>query len=385
MSLSHVKSTAPRLGLGRMLWGGVPPLFTAGLLLAIVVGMAPLLMETAGPDQSCALAASGETAASIRQIRPSADGRQVHVVRHPTEWQLVDIDTGVVRQQQTLARQFCGSPQRIKALQETVIYRDHHGCHVQSLWNADAPRALAIPSGEEVEDIVASPESDLVALRSRNVLRLWSVTDGTIHATLKIDGGISAVEWAPDGRRLLVLLGDGRLQCRDGTTLELLQSQPTPLQGGGRLVWSASGRHVAAYSQSGCIATWDLAHDAVESFRIGFAVMTTIAFAPDGDYLVIPDTFRDVWVWPTTGDDRQRRYLGTAHGEVSALCFVDDGQALLVGTLDGRIEGWSTETGLPLWTQSEGIGGTSSASPSTAEAPSPPMAQRGASCASTRS
>jgi hypothetical protein len=383
---SKIHHTASSHGLMQIACSIFPLLLTATLLIIMVVSVSPALIEATSPKRTWEAASSGHIQASVRQIQVSADGRQVHVVRHPAHWQLVDVETGAVQQQRTITDRFHSPLQRVKTPEDTVVYGDGRGCHLQSLWEDEPPTRL-FSSAREIESIAASPESPLLAVHHQHSVELWSMTDGKIHATLELDGLLSTFAWSPDGCRLLVFMSDGRLQCRDGATLELLQSQPTPLNAGGRLAWSSSGRHVAAYSQSGLLVTWNLAADVVECRDTGIPMIHTIAYSPDGDYVIVPDLLRDVWVFPTTGNDRQQRYLGTASAGVSALCLVDDGKALLVGMLDGTVESWSMATGLPFWTHFEAIGMAAPRleSPSTEEELFPPVAQRGASCASTRS
>ncbi|HET6423624.1 MAG TPA: WD40 repeat domain-containing protein [Planctomycetaceae bacterium] len=373
----------------RSVWRGLVPLLLSGLsivaagaiLAVLAAGVSPLLLDS-GLSESAATVGVEALGAAVRKIQIAPDGRHVHVLRHPTEWQLVDASTGRVRQQQSLAPEFLCAVHPIQSSQNTFVYLDHHRCGLLHSATDRLSPNLAAPLGH-CNRIAACQASAHVALFSGRLLKLWSTLDGSILAELEIDAGISCVEWSPDGRSMVVLTRSGQLQRRDGTTLELLQSQQSCLSGGGQVVWSSSGMHVAAYNQSGSAATWNLVTDSVAAHRTGVYSLQTMELTRDGDYLIVPDAYRDVWMIPTTGDDRQRRYLGTAAGDVSALCLVDEGQSLLVGTLKGHLESWSLQTGLANWTAQE-VGLPDSSPPNKYE-PIRRFAHRGDSCASTRS
>jgi WD40 repeat protein len=237
---------------------------------------------------------------------------------------------------------------------ETVVYLDYDGCYRKTL-DGDQPAKRIIANTGKFDGLAASPEHDVVALFGRQGLNLWSITDGSLLGTVDIEAGVTAAEWSPNGQQLLLLLSHGELQIRDGRSLELVQSQSTDLNGSGHVAWAHSGQYVAAHDDFGRIVTWDLAAKHVESHSADQATLPTFVFAPRGEFLILPDASHDVWVLPTKGQDRQRRYLGTADSLVSALCLFNDGQSLLVGTAEGTLECWSTITGLPLWNRDKGM------------------------------
>lgn len=336
-------------GWGRLWQSGVPATVLGVVLMLALAAMTPVWIDddlTVNDQPPTDMKAR----ASVRRIQLAANGHSADVVRYPAEWQTVDVATGAVQHEEVVSPHYHGAMQRIGTPDEAVVYLNHEGCCARLL-RGTQPARCVIPHqpGEVFGHLAASPQHDRVALARPQSLQLWSITEGSLQTAVELKAGVAAVEWSPDGTKLLLLLSDGQMQIRHGQTLEIQHSQATGLRGSGHVTWAESGQSVAAHDDTGTVVTWNLSAGQVESHASNLTSIRTFALAPRGEFLVMPDDLCDVWVLPTVGPDRERRYLGTADAKVSALCLFNKGQSLLVGTMAGTLESWSTLTGMPLW------------------------------------
>jgi hypothetical protein len=360
-------------------------------LLAGTVGLALVITLTAclpdGLDQKNALETHAGTTADqrghrVRQIQCTPDGLQAWVLRSPAEWQLIEVATGAVRFQHSIPDQVSCEVQRIPGPVTTVVYSNERGRFLCPLEEGGTPKAF-LPATDEIEGMAASPEAPLIAIYGREILELWSISEGSVQCSLPLDHPISQAKWSSDGRWLFLIRTNGRFEVRDGETLTLRQSQMTPHFDWILTAWASGGDHVMAYNTRGIAMVWDLTADRIVELQTGVVFLQSVAIAPQGDFIVYPDSHNDVWLHSTIDTTAGRRYFGTASASVTALCVLGNGDSVLVGTSNGAVECWSTVTGLPLWNGIPAPVDSQKTTPSLAT--DKPVAQGAASCASTRS
>ncbi len=372
----------------RLVIGGVTSALAALVVLIFVAFVAAQVPAGDGlePFKARHAVSTDHRDDPVRQIQLSKGGRQAWVLRQPAQWERVDVMTGAVEHHFPVAATYRSQIQRIGTETDAVLYSGEHGVFIKSPQEQGDGRKL-FSVDEEIFDIAASPEHDRIACNRHMRIELWSAIETSLIASVEVTSGLSDLQWSPDGRRLLCVMANGELQIRDGMTLELERSQATDLMGCGIGVWSRDGRHVAVHNNSSVLIAWEITGKSVKTVHTGTHVMFALGFAPDGRFLVFADAENDVWMIPVDAADVERRYVGSASAAVVALCLADDGESLLVGAIDGSLECWSMSTGIPLWTkvqpqQRAKTAPTPSAAPIN---PAVPLAQRGASCASTRS
>lgn len=358
---------------------GLPVTLLCGLLALMAIANIPLWIDSdAVIDREAVPPTEAKVSASIRHIRILND-HEAEVVRYPSTWQRIDLATGAELRPSVNSSRYHGVMQRVGTPDASVVYLDHDGCYQRPVeGNQPAQRVIPFLPGEAFTSLAASPAHPLVALCDAHRLEVWSLMEKKQQASLAFDHGLSSVNWSPDGHQLLVLLNTGVLQILDGTSLAVEQSQSSILRGSGHVVWAQSGNYVAGYDDSGHVVTWNITTSHVESHATDLSSIRSLAFAPHGDFVVIPDAVSDLWVLPTQGDARERRYLGSADALVSALSLFNGGQSLLVGTTEGTLECWSTQTGLPLWNRGDQTAPTDESSmPITPIDRASPFAQHG--------
>ncbi|HWN69745.1 MAG TPA: PQQ-binding-like beta-propeller repeat protein, partial [Haliangium sp.] len=179
------------------------------------------------------------------------------------------------------------------------------------LWNAEDGRLLRTITGhaKPASAVAFSPDgAHLVTGSTDQTARVWRIATGaSVFATERHGGMVLAVAVSPDGARVASLGWNGRARVfplAGGRVLELDEHHD-------------SGRH--------------------------------IAFAPDGQRLVVASADGTATVWDaTTG-----ALLSTLRGHESALqyaVFTPDGQSILTFARDGTARRWSARTGRLEWT-----------------------------------
>lgn len=366
--------------------GGCVPAVMSVLVMLGLLAAATSFLPQIPQASSCEEPLSRlPTKPSVQRIQLTADGRHAHVYRHLAGWQLVDVTSGEILRERTFADQFCTGLQFVSTPTPGFIVDGQGGYFWKPMSDAESGRILQATSSAECKAIKASPECKYIACYHENAIQLRSIISDEICVSTETDHRISAIEWSPDGQKLLVLLGNGLLQVRHGMTLNIEQTHPTSLLGGGRLVWSSSGQHVVAFNPYGILTIWDLVTQRSTEVNTGNRTLHTVALSATGEFIVASDAFADVWLYPTQGDDTDRQYVGTAANTISAVSLIDDDQGLLVGTFAGELECWSLSTGLRRWTDLIPAPLSTHPDISSEASSAVPCVQRGDSCASTRS
>ncbi len=216
------------------------------------------------------------------------------------------------------------------------------------LWEVASGRLLAAvqahPSGEPDISIAVAFSSDgrvvaTAGFNSSASIKFWDPA-----ASLKLirqiltplNGGISALGFSPDGKKLAAALKHERILIMnaDGKAEELIHTGSGTIWG---TIFSPDSKLLATGDEGGVISLWDVQTGRLHASLKGHTSnVRTVAFSPDGTTLASGGEDYTVRLWDvTTG---QERITFNGHSNiVSSVVFSLDGGTLITGHRDGML------------------------------------------------
>jgi WD40 repeat protein len=181
-----------------------------------------------------------------------------------------------------------------------------------------------------------------------NTMILWDIATGMPITTFYGHGGyIREVVFSKDGRQALSCSGDATIRLWDlenAAELRRLDGQ-APIQS---MALSPDERYVLGGSSSGTAKLWDAqTGQAIKSFPWHARAIKSVAFSPDGKYLLTGGDKHDGTVILSDLASGQviRRFTFTAFG-VSAVAFTPDGKRAVAGLLAPSADDYSDDPSL---------------------------------------
>ncbi|HEU5251219.1 MAG TPA: WD40 repeat domain-containing protein, partial [Thermoanaerobaculia bacterium] len=238
-------------------------------------------------------------------------------------------------------------------------------------FRAGAGNEVAEDRGDPAPRFAVSPDGRRVAVTQGNGrLAVVELATGQGVFEIRSGGRLLDVAWSPDGRELATAAVRGRVatwSALDGTVRRSFSGIPGRLPPGAarpRLVaptndvfaiaYSPNGEILAASAADGRILRWN-AHSGEplgRSFTAGKAAEGYVAFgldfSPDGDKLAAAFESGFAVVWRLS-DERElyRVNIDDGYGRGSSVAFSPDGRLLATGGGTGEIKLWDAESGQP--------------------------------------
>lgn len=276
----------------------------AGSVYAVRYAPDGSLLATASLDRTARLwTAAGEPRATlvghaqrVFHVAFAPDGGSVATASADGTARVWDVATGDERRRFTHpsrvnATVFCGAGGRLATASGDDVLR---------IWDVERAAETARLRGHAgplaAVDRAAS-DGRLATAAADGTVRLWR-GDGLPAGSRPEGGRVLAAACSPDGRRLALALGDGRVILRDAGSLERLGAIDTR---GGRVnavAFSTDGRTLAAATDDGRATLWD-AHslDLLRGIDAHRQRVYSVAFSPDGGRLATASEDRTVRVW----------------------------------------------------------------------------------------
>jgi WD40 repeat protein/tRNA A-37 threonylcarbamoyl transferase component Bud32 len=173
-------------------------------------------------------------------------------------------------------------------------------------------------------------------------LKIWDAGKGAALASKTWHTPLAAVEFSPDGRRLVTAGYDGNILAWDTATLEPIgafKQQNEKIVPWTSIAFSADGQWVAAGSPAGLMRVWngETTQDFVSPTE---ASVSGVAFSSrDGRIVVSANADNTVTGWFTRSGTRAFTLRGHKGG-VTAVACSSDGACLASGSLDRTVRLW---------------------------------------------
>lgn len=159
-------------------------------------------------------------------------------------------------------------------------------------------------------------------------------------------GGITSIDFSPDGERLVSVGKDRTLKVWDSGSGELLKSILASYVDLTKVAFSPDGDHIAAGDHDRTAKIWD-SHSlnqlsTLEGHESG---VIELAFSPEGDRLVTSSTlgFQGQIVWDLPSGLQIGNFFGHT-GTVADIDFRPDGKQIATASIDGSVRLWDANT-----------------------------------------
>ena len=221
-----------------------------------------------------------------------------------------------------------------------------------AVWSlADLSPVRNFPGGAgPIRAVAVAPRGDLLAAGGDDShLRIWRTADGVLLADAVNHSPITTIQFAHDGRRLMVAGADGILRHYDLSPAEDKLAVSLVLQGRGpvgavrQLVVSADQRQAVSIAADAKIAVWSVADSRPRWIaELGSTPVHQAAFRGDGGQIAAACGDGHVRIL-SAADGAVVRDWGAHDGPAYAAAFRADGQELATAGRDGTIRLWNAE------------------------------------------
>ena len=165
------------------------------------------------------------------------------------------------------------------------------------------------------------------------------------RVTLEAGSPVTALAYAPDGKRFALGLYDGTIWVCQPMTGQKVAEVSAGRDGVFALAFAPDGRTLASADGSGTICLWDVAKKKREraKWRGHDRVVYALAFTPDGAVLASGGADAAVKLWDVASARGRAAYRWQASW-VTSLAFAPDGMTAAAGGADHTVVVWDVDS-----------------------------------------
>ena len=193
---------------------------------------------------------------------------------------------------------------------------------------------------EEVDKVVFSNDGKYLLSTSHmfdHSIKVWDVKNGTLYNTLNTDASVRDVVYSSDGKEIISVLWQGKIDTWDAQTWKRIKSN--------RIVdvlecaaISPDGRLLALGSYG--IKVFDMQSDSVIMTLNGHTKpIEALSFSADGKSLLSASDDHTIRLWNLKTKKQTRIWEGH-RWEVNSICFLPDGERFVSTSNDGDVRIW---------------------------------------------
>jgi len=190
--------------------------------------------------------------------------------------------------------------------------------------------------------------SRLISASSDRTLRFWMPQTGRSTGTLLGHSNyVNDVAWAPNGQQVASASSDATARIWDatGTMLRVLQGHTGDVFG---VAWYPDSAKVVTVSADGSLRIWDAATGKpLRVLTMSSQALRSVAVSPDGRLLAVAGQEKLVWLRNASTGELVAELAGS-QSEVRAVAFAPNGDLLATAGLDGRLRLWNVLLKSPL-------------------------------------
>ncbi|MBD2481174.1 AAA-like domain-containing protein [Planktothrix sp. FACHB-1365] len=225
------------------------------------------------------------------------------------------------------------------------------------LWNLETKQCQATfrSHSARITSVCFSPDGQYLATASTDkTTNVWHIETEELKTTLKGHRGwVMSVCFSPNGKYLATASSDKTIKLWDIHEQEWLDNG---LYKPGRLLYtlrhhsavitsvcfSPDSQYLATASYDQTVKLWNIEGNHLKTFKMDSECLTSVCFSFDGQYLATAAAQEKVEIWNFTG--KRLHYFKDYYNYTLGLCFSPDGKFLATASDDTNVKLWNLQT-----------------------------------------
>lgn len=332
---------------GVVAWGR--ELLMIGFVFAGIVCLGSGMTQST--DSESPVAASSTSESGVIRLFPMESENAVWIVRAHGPIRLVAISSGEVLRSFDISSR-CYPTFTASADGETYLSVSELGNNsvlYRSIGEANALNLRETFGSQWPADFSFAPDNEklLITMSSGEVIER-SLDDISCPQGGNLSESALLAKYSPDGSRIVIAGTDGSLRILDAKTKACLRHEICVTDRAISLAWSQRNTVAAGYLNGTVVCLSEDASQLPVKEKIAQDQICSLAFSPDGSVIAAGGFDKNCQLL-NADTLAQIRVLKGHTGAVRQVCFVNNGERLLTGGLDGSIKVWGASGSTPIY------------------------------------